>query len=70
VKRAFGVEALTDRELTILQLTMHGWTSKEIGRHLHLAIGTIKAHRQTIMAKLGASNMTHAVAIFLGGVAA
>jgi DNA-binding NarL/FixJ family response regulator len=54
------LEELTDREQEILKLVADGTTNKEIGKHLGLAEDTIKKHVQSIIAKLGASDRTHA----------
>jgi len=54
------VEELTQREQEVLKLLAEGWTNRQIGEKLALAEVTIKKHVQTIIAKLRASDRTHA----------
>lgn len=54
------VEALSQREKEILSLLAEGYTNKEIGNALALAEVTAKKHVQNIIAKLQASDRTHA----------
>lgn len=56
---------LTDRELEVLKLASHGASNKETGRVLELAEATVKVHRKALYRKLGATDITHAVAIAL-----
>jgi LuxR family maltose regulon positive regulatory protein len=56
------VEALTQRELEVLQLMALGCTNQEIARQLVVAPGTVKAHTASIYRKLDAANRTGAVA--------
>ena len=48
-----AVEALSDRELEVLELIGNGLGSREIAEKLHLSIKTIESHREHIKAKLG-----------------
>ncbi len=57
--------ALTCRETEVLVHVANGFGNKEIGHHLGTAAGTIKAHIQNILGKLGARDRTHAVTIAL-----
>jgi len=43
---------LTRREREALQLIAEGYTTKDIGRMLHVSSRTIDSHRQRLMAKL------------------
>jgi DNA-binding NarL/FixJ family response regulator len=54
---------LTDREIEILREVARGMSNKIIAAHLSISEATVKAHMQQIMAKLGASDRTHAVNI-------
>lgn len=54
------VDQLTGREQAVLELLAEGETNKEIGQALALAEVTVKKHVQSIIAKLGASDRTHA----------
>lgn len=55
------VEALSERELEVLQLIALGRTNQEIARQLVVAPGTIKAHTASIYRKLDVANRTEAV---------
>jgi DNA-binding NarL/FixJ family response regulator len=57
--------ALTPREVEVLGLIARGLGNKEVGDILGTAPGTVKAHVQNILAKLGAKDRTHAVTIAL-----
>ena len=61
----FSHDTLTDREMEVLRLASQGFTNREIGDHLGLAMGTAKMHLQHILTKLGASDRTHAVTLAL-----
>jgi DNA-binding NarL/FixJ family response regulator len=57
--------ALTPREVEVLTLVARGLGNKEVGDVLGTASGTVKAHVQNILSKLGAKDRTHAVTIGL-----
>jgi DNA-binding NarL/FixJ family response regulator len=59
----FARLALTPREIDVLQLVARGLANKEIARELGTAAGTVKMHVQNILAKLDATDRTHAVTI-------
>jgi len=59
----FPEVALTPREVEVLTLVAGGLGNKEIGDVLGTASGTVKAHVQSILAKLEAKDRTHAVTI-------
>lgn len=61
----FPQVALTPREVEVLGFVAKGMANKEIAHQLGTASGTIKMHVQNILAKLGASDRTHAVTIAL-----
>ena len=61
----FPEVALTPREIEVLSLVARGFGNKEVGDVLGAAPGTIKAHVQSILSKLGANDRTHAVTIAL-----
>ncbi|MBV9295842.1 MAG: response regulator transcription factor [Acidobacteriaceae bacterium] len=56
-------DALTPRETDVLRLVAGGNANKEIAARLSLTEETVKSHVRNIMAKLGANDRTHAVAI-------
>lgn len=57
--------ALTPREVDVLRLVAGGNANKEIGARLSLTEESVKGHIRNILAKLGANDRTHAVAIGL-----
>lgn len=61
-KQADGlVEALTDRELEVLQYIAEGCSNPEIASRLFLSPNTLKAHSQNIFMKLSVHNRLQAV---------
>ncbi len=56
-------DLLTPRELEVLQLVGEGCSNKAIGKRLFVSERTVKFHVSRVMAKLGASNRTEAVAL-------
>jgi DNA-binding NarL/FixJ family response regulator len=58
-------DALTPREIEVLRLVTAGKANKEIAAQLLLTEETVKSHVRNILAKLGANDRTHAVAIGL-----
>ena len=58
-------DALSPREVDVLRLVAGGNANKEIAAQLSLTEETVKSHIRNILAKLGASDRTHAVAIGL-----
>lgn len=60
---SLGRETLTLRETEVLRLVASGRCNKSIARQLDIAIGTVKAHVKSILAKLEASSRTQAVAV-------
>lgn len=66
--RAVGLEALSPRELEILQLAAQGLDNDEIASSLHLSVRTVERHLSNTYAKLdlhGKSARTAAVARLL-----
>lgn len=61
----FPEVALTPREVEVLALIARGHGNKEVADVLGTAAGTVKAHVQSILSKLGANDRTHAVTIAL-----
>ena len=60
--RTVNVEALSKRELEVLQLVSAGKTNTEIAEQLFIAKATVKFHIGNIFSKLHATNRTLAVA--------
>ena len=55
------IEALTEREIQVLQLLAQGLANKQIAARLGISEHTVKFHVSAIYHKLGASNRTEAV---------
>lgn len=58
-------DALSARELSVLQQIAAGKTNRDIGDQLFLTEGTVKNHVKSILAKLQARDRTHAVILGL-----
>jgi DNA-binding NarL/FixJ family response regulator len=56
-------EALTAREIEVLQRVADGNRNREIGQQLFIAEDTVKRHRKTMMQKLNAKDRTQAITI-------
>lgn len=54
---------LTERELEVLALMIEGLNNREIGEHLVISSSTVKNHVSSILAKLGTTSRTQAVAL-------
>jgi DNA-binding NarL/FixJ family response regulator len=63
--RAPAEEALSPRELEILQAVARGLSNKEIGRQLYVSEATVKTHLLRIFGKLGVDDRTAAVTVAL-----
>ncbi|MFW6097721.1 MAG: response regulator transcription factor, partial [Chloroflexota bacterium] len=57
-----AVEALSERELEVLQLVAEGLSNKEIAERLTVTVGTVKKHLNNIFGKLQVKSRTQAVA--------
>lgn len=53
---AMTLEALTERERAVAVAVAEGLTNAEVGRRIHVAEATVKAHLSTIQTKIGARN--------------
>ncbi len=60
-----GIEALTNRELEILQLLALGLTNKQIAARLKISAHTVKFHLSVIFGKLGTTNRLETVQLSL-----
>ena len=60
-----ALSMLTQREREVLRLLADGMRNEEIGRRLHIAAETARAHIRNAMRKLDADTRTHAVAMAL-----
>ena len=59
----YAEDALTAREVEVLREVARGNANKMVADKLCISEETVKAHMQRILAKLGASDRTHAVTI-------
>lgn len=66
VARQLPGDALTPREIQVLELAALGKSNRLIGRQLCIAEETVKVHMKNLMSKLQANDRTHAVLIGLG----
>jgi DNA-binding NarL/FixJ family response regulator len=55
-------QALSDRELTVLQELSHGKSTREVAEHIHVSEETVKTYLKQIFRKLGVHDRTEAVA--------
>lgn len=55
-------QALSDRELTVLQELSHGRSTREVAGHIHVSEETVKTYLKQIFRKLGVHDRTEAVA--------
>lgn len=62
---AQGSEALTVRELDVLELLFHGYRNAEIATRLSISVRTVEVHVRNVMAKMGAQSRTDAVRLAL-----
>lgn len=58
-----GDECLTEREIAVLRGVAAGLENKQIALQLSISADTVKEHLSNIMAKLRASNRSHALTI-------
>lgn len=58
-----GGQPLTPRELEVLALVAQGRSNRDIGRQLYISGKTVSVHVSAILAKLGATGRTEAVAL-------
>ena len=58
-------DALSEREIEVLSLIAAGESNKVVAANLRISEETVKTHVRSILAKLGASDRTHAVTLAL-----
>lgn len=61
-----ALETFTDREREVFEALRDGASNAEIGALLGIGVPTVKTHVSNVMAKLGATSRTHAVALARG----
>jgi len=62
-RRKNGTKSLTKRQREILQLYANGLSTEDAAQHLSLSTETIRTHTKAVLARLGARDRTHAVAL-------
>src|ERR1700761_5036054 len=60
-----STQALTNRELKVLERIVAGRANKEIASDLQISEATVKSHINSLLAKLGVSDRTHAATVAL-----
>jgi LuxR family maltose regulon positive regulatory protein len=60
---SYLIEALTPRELTIVELLPTHLSYVQIGQQLFVSVNTVKSNLKSIYRKLGVSNRFEAVAV-------
>ena len=58
-----GFDALSEREMDVVNLILAGHSSEAIGLHLDIALPTVKSHRRNIYKKLGISSQAELFAL-------
>jgi DNA-binding NarL/FixJ family response regulator len=56
-------DALTTREIQVLELASAGKTNRLIGAQLGISEATVKVHMKNVLSKMGANDRTHAVVL-------
>lgn len=59
---------LTDREASIVELVLQGYSSESIGLTLDISTGTVKVHRRNVYRKLGISSQMQLLSIYLSNL--
>jgi DNA-binding NarL/FixJ family response regulator len=60
-----STQALTNRELSVLERIVAGRANKEIASDLKISEATVKSHINSLLGKLGVSDRTHAATVAL-----
>jgi DNA-binding CsgD family transcriptional regulator len=65
---AFGSSLLTDREAQVINLVLHGHSTKTVAEKLSISMETVKLHRKHAYAKLEISSQAELFYLFLDSV--
>ena len=63
IAKHINSDPLSERELDVLRLIASGNSNKKIARRLQITEGTVKTHVKNILAKMHASDRTHATTL-------
>lgn len=61
----FGSSLLTDRETQVINLVLHGYSTKAIAQRLGIAVETVKLHRKHAYAKLEVGSQAELFYLFI-----
>ncbi|GAB5413776.1 MAG: LuxR C-terminal-related transcriptional regulator [Congregibacter sp.] len=64
----FGSSLLTDRETQVINLVLHGHSTKSVAERLGISVETVKLHRKHAYAKLEVSSQAELFYLFLDSV--
>lgn len=62
---AFGSSLLTDRETQVINMVLHGHSTKSVAERLGISVETVKLHRKHAYAKLEVSSQAELFYLFL-----
>ena len=65
---AFGSSLLTERESQVINLVLHGHSTKNVAEKLSISVETVKLHRKHAYAKLEISSQAELFYLFLDSV--
>jgi DNA-binding CsgD family transcriptional regulator len=65
---SFGSSLLTDRETQVINLVLHGHSTKTLAEKLSISMETVKLHRKHAYAKLEISSQAELFYLFLDSV--
>jgi DNA-binding NarL/FixJ family response regulator len=65
---AFGSSMLTERETQVINLVLHGHSTKTLAEKLSISMETVKLHRKHAYAKLEVSSQAELFYLFLDSV--
>ncbi|MFJ3483136.1 response regulator transcription factor [Pseudomonas sp. NPDC090202] len=65
----FGASLLTERECSIVQLLLRGYSSKALAQRFGVSEDTIKTHRKNIYVKLDISSQSELFSLFINSLA-
>ena len=62
---AFGSSVLTDRETQVINLVLHGHSTRTVSEKLSISVETVKLHRKHAYSKLEISSQAELFYLFL-----